>query len=212
MRISLPILFFLFHILLSGQTYSFQQVKDSSYALIESQIGKEFSQYFELHPKSMNIAYLNWRGKKKSKWINPNQTFNTKGLEEVSLFLEFKHPDLPSTEIDISFCVSFDENLSSQDTFDLNRIPVFIREGRSCDWLTALDRQEIKDTLGFEKEVKRILTSTVYDKFSSEYYFEVRSIFDSKDGYYYYENYWINVVSGRIEKHFFSKSYVCSML
>lgn len=212
MRLSLSILFFCFHIFLSGQTYSFQQVKDSSYSIIEKQIGTELAQFFELPPDNTSIAYENWRGKNKAKWIEAGQKFNTKRLKEVSLFLIFNHPDLPSLDYNISFFIYFDKTLSTLDTFDIFKVPEFIREGRPNDWLPQQERQKIFDAINFEKKGQKILTSITYDRISRKYYFEIKNIYDSKDGYYYYENYWINVISGKIEKHFYSKYNVCSMI
>ncbi len=212
MRISLSILFFLAHIVLNGQTYSFQQVKDSSYSILESQIGAELAQYFELPHNNLSISYLNWRGKSSTKWIGPGEMLSTKRLKEVSLLLEFKHPDVAPTDITVRYFMCFNGNLALQDTFDLHSIPNFIREGRPNDWLSPQERKEIMDTLIFEKKVQRMLTAITYDKPSRNYYFEVRSIYQSKDGYNYYENYWINIVSGRIEEHFYSKLYVCSTI
>jgi hypothetical protein len=212
MRLSLTILFFCIHIFLSGQTYSFQQVKDSSYSTIENQIGKDLAQFFELPPDNMGIAYDNWRGKRKVKWIEVGQKFKTKRLKVVSLFLIFNHPDLPSLDDNISFFIDFDKTLSTLDTFDLYKIPKYIREGRSIDWLSQQERREITDTLRFEKNGWKMLSSIHYDRPSKKYYFEIKSIYDSNGGYYYYENYWINVISGKIEKHFYSKYYVCSVI
>jgi len=203
---------FLFHLMLSGQIYSFQQIKDSSFSIIKQQVGTELSQYFELAPKSMVIGYENWLGKNRIKWIEPDEEFKTKKLKVVSLLFAFSHPDLPSPDYEIFFLIDLDSTLSTQDTFDLFRIPAFILEGRPKDWLSQQSMQQIADTLSFEKKVQKVVSSITYDSSLKKYFFEVRNRYNSKDDFYFFEIYWINVVTGKIENHFYRDYYVCSTI
>lgn len=196
-----------------GQTFSFQQIKDSATATLENQVGIELARFFELSPKNnIDISYLNWIGRENSKWLEPSQEVKVKRFLEASVYFVFKHPSLDSADFEISFWLTMDKKLSTRSNFDLLKLPEFIREGRPNDWLTKLARHNISDTLNFEKQVQRILTNITYDQISRKYYFEVRGIYYSKAGYYYYENFWINVRSAKIEKHFYTKYYVCSMI
>lgn len=187
---------------LSGQTYSYDQVKDSAFSHLEQEIGKELSSYFQLSDKNMFYSYRNWLGNTRSRWLNPEDEIQIKGLKKISLLLEFHHPDLDSLDLEISYLLNFNEKLNTTDSFKLFEIPAFIREKRACDWISREECAAISDTLDFKYKPLNKHFKLKFDSGSREYYWVITSITKSSDPHYQWmEYFWLNAHSGKLERH-----------
>lgn len=212
MKFIIPLFFFL-QPSLYGQTFTYEQIKDSAITNLEDQLGKRQASYFKLFPpQEIDIFYTNWLGNSDVKWLKPGEEVKSKRLNAAFFYFVLKHPNWDSTDGEIHISLDLDKNLAAAQTIDPFIIPEFIRQDRPRDWLTKQERQKITDTLSFAQDPWKMLTSIKYDPTSKKYYYEVKNIYASKNGYYFYENYWFNLKSGKIEKHFFTKSYVCSLI
>lgn len=202
MKTCIASLLIIWQISLSGQTYSYEQIRDSAFSHLEQEIGKELSSYFQLSNKSMFYSYRNWLGNTRSRWINPEDEIQNKGLIEILLMLEFHHPDLDSLELEISYFMSFNEKLSTTDSFSIFEIPAFIREKRACDWISREECAAISDTLDFEYKPINKHFKLKFDSDSKEYFWVITSITNSSDpDYHWIEYFWLNTQNGKLERH-----------
>ena len=212
-----PIILILFVLLQSkihGQSYSYEQIKDSLFVKLEKEVGPELVKFFEFeYPNKIMIGYKNWFGKYDTKWLKSGKEIKTNRLLEIYGEYVFKHPDWDSIDYVLSVMLTLDNRFNWMNSIEIaNEIPDYIKEGGSCHWLSKKERQIITDTLNFEKKGFRRFSFIKYDNTLKKYFFVVRNIYYSEGGYYYYENYWLNLVSGEIERHFFDKAYVCTSM
>lgn len=184
-----------------GQEYSYAQIEEKVHQVVQDRMGRDLSELVEIN--EITLTYKGFWGNPKLKGLQPNESIKSSKLITVSAFVCISgFYDLLDT-CTVHFSIDLDQHLAPKDTSELQRIPTFIQEDRSCDWLSAQERSELIDTLKFDQKVLPINQSVVFDETLKEYLMMLVSSYERDNGHHLDEIYLLDIVSGEEVDHFF---------
>ena len=185
-----------------AQKYATSEVILTAKTYLQNVLKPELFSYIELDSNSY-YEYKNFWGRRNWKRILDSKRTKGKFINAYEIRFTLKHPDFlyaPKTYRDIY--VKMDSALNLCERIDLKRIPNFLTEDSTANWLTPFQIDSIANKLKLKIPVKPISLNLTYDNEKEEYYWMVYNTFYQEKCFSDCEIFHIKPSTGSIEKHF----------
>ncbi len=188
-----------------GQTYTYKQLRDSTFSTLEKEVGSDILPYFNMHPEVF-INYKSWIGVSKYDVIGSGEQLTTKRFQYAGIFLDFNHPELEDYLDFIEFYIELDKNFRPIDTFELARIPDFIRHKQPCNWISADSIETYINLKGFQSDNTIIGKNLKYNSTTKKYYWYAWNNYENNGRIQYLEVIHIDPVTREVTNRHYTQT------
>lgn len=183
-----------------SQNYLTSEVIEKAELYLKNAVGEELFEYFKLDPDS----YYEYKTKfGKTKWREIIKGNRTKGkfVNGHNIRFTLNHPDFQYSGIYKNIYVELDSVLNLSKEINLDRIPKFLLENKTSNWLTKEQLESIAKEQNLKKSIKPLEMILQFDNNSREYYWMIINTLYEEKCFSDTEILHIDHVSGQIQRH-----------
>lgn len=155
-----------------SQTYLTFEVIEEAESHLKKAVGEELFYYFKLDPDSY-YEYKTKSGKIKLENIINGKRTKGRFVSGKSIRFILYHPDFPYLYVNKRFSVPLTSELKLDSEIILDRIPVFLLEGRKSDWLNEKQLDNIIEQQVLKESIKKPTMRLEFDIKERKYYWIV---------------------------------------